>query len=128
MRERGDVDRQSFFLGEVHHVQDHEERDAELSDLAGQVEVAGQIGAVHDDDGCRGALLPVRPAAQVVAGHALLDVAGREGVETGKVLEVGEPVGEANRPHAPLEGRPREVRGLRPPGRRLKRAGLPGRC
>ena len=66
------VDLVAVLAHQVDHVHSHDHRDAQLDQLGGQVQVALDVGAVHDvEDGVR--LL----IDQVVAGHHLLQPEGQ---------------------------------------------------
>ena len=61
------VDAVPVFPHHVHHIDGDDHRDAQLGELGGEVQVALQVGAVHDVQDGVGAL-----AHQVIPGHHLL--------------------------------------------------------
>jgi hypothetical protein len=80
-------------LGDVGHAEGDEHRTAELDELADEVEVAGEVGGVDDDDdgvggGGVGAL-----AAEDLAGDDLVGGSADEGVGAGEVDDVGPGLG-----------------------------------
>ena len=64
----------------VHHVKGHHHRTAQLQKLQGQVEVALQIGCVHDVDDHIGLV-----AHNIVAAYNLLQRIGAKGVDAGQI-------------------------------------------
>ena len=88
----GSVDDVAALLQQVAHVEAHDDGTAGLEQLRGQVEVALQVGHVHEVDQGVGALVD-----HVVAGDDLLGGVRGEGVDAGEVDEgdvlVGAPRG-----------------------------------
>ncbi len=78
--ELGDVDGVPVLLDEVHHVEGDCHRHAQVDDLGGEVEVALEVGGVHDVDDDVG-----MPAHQVVAGDDLFGRIGRQGIDARQV-------------------------------------------
>ena len=64
----------------VDHVEGHHHRDAQLQQLGGEVEVALDVGGVHQVEDDVGAVV-----GQVVPGHHLLQGVGGQGVDAGQV-------------------------------------------
>ena len=75
-----DVDLVAVLLDNVHHVDGHDHRDAELGQLRGEVEVPLQVGAV---DNVQNRIGPLRD--QVVPGDDLFECVGGQRINTGKV-------------------------------------------
>ena len=75
-----DVDLVAVLLDDVHHVDGHDHRDAELGQLRGEVEVPLQVGAVDDVQNRIGTLRD-----QVVPGDDLFECVGGQRINTGKV-------------------------------------------
>ena len=77
-----EVDLVAVLPHQIYHVDRHYHGQAQLDELGGQVQVALDVGAVHDvEDGVR--LL----IDQVVAGHHLLQRIGGQGVDARQVLD-----------------------------------------
>ena len=76
------VDLVAVFPHQVHHVHGHHHRDAQLNELGGEVQVALDVGAVHDVQDGVGLLLH-----QVVPGHHFLQGVGGQGIDAGQVLD-----------------------------------------
>ena len=74
------VDLIAVLLHDVHHIDSHHHRDPQLGQLGGEVQVALQVGAVHDIEDGIGAL-----TQQVVPGHHLLQSIRRKGIDAGQV-------------------------------------------
>ena len=75
-----DVDLVSVLLDDVHHVDRHDDRDAKLGQLCGEVEVTLKVRAVDDVQNRVGAL-----GDQVVTGDDLFERVGGQRINTGKV-------------------------------------------
>ena len=76
------VDLVAVLADEVDHVDSHDNGDAELDQLGGQVEVTLDVGAVDDVQDGVGLLID-----EVAAGNDLLQRVGRQRVDTGQVLD-----------------------------------------
>src|SRR5699024_8136123 len=76
------VDLVPVLAHQVHHVDVHHHRDAQLDQLGGQVEVPLDVGAVHDVQDGVGLL-----GDQVVAGDHFLQGVGGQRVDGGQVLD-----------------------------------------
>ena len=75
-----DVDLVAVLLDDIHHVDGDDDRDAQLGQLRGEVEVALEVGAVDDvQDGIRAL------RDQIVTGDDFLQRVRRKGIDTGKV-------------------------------------------
>ena len=74
------VDLVAVLLHHVHHVQGDDNGDAHLHDLGGQIQVALQVGGVHQVDDHVGVLVN-----DVVPADDLLQGVGGQGVDTGQV-------------------------------------------
>ena len=74
------VDVVPVFPHHVHHVDGDDHGDAQLHELGGQVQVALQVGAVHDVQNHVGAL-----SHQVVPGHHFLQGVGGQGIDPRQV-------------------------------------------
>ena len=91
-RQLGHIDLVAVLLHQVHHVQRHHHRQAQVEDLRRKVEVALEVCGVHEVDdrvGTAGAL-PARScriAQQVVARHDLLGRVRRERVDARQVRD-----------------------------------------
>ena len=79
-----DVHRAAVARELVHHVERHHHGDAHLQALHGEVEVALDVGGVHDVDDAQGMLVE-----HEVAAHQLLARVGRERVDAGQVGDHG---------------------------------------
>ena len=77
-----DVDHIALAAYNVHHVDGHHHRDAQLRELGGEIEVPFQIGAVHDVQNRVGPLLN-----QIVSRDHFLQRVGGEGVDAGQVCD-----------------------------------------
>ncbi len=82
LAQAGHVDGVAAFFHQVHHVQRHHHRDAQLQKLGGEVEVALQVGAVHHVDDGAWTLL-----GEVIPGDDLLWRVGGEGVDARQILD-----------------------------------------
>ena len=78
--ERGEIDHVAVLFHNVHHVDGDEHGNSQLHELRGEVEVALQIGAVHDVQDGVGTMV-----GEVVARHDLLEGVGRKRINTRKV-------------------------------------------
>ena len=76
------VDLIAVLADQIDHVDRHNNGDAQLDQLGGQVEVALNVGAIDDVQDGIGLLLD-----QVSTGDDLLQRVGRQGVDTGQVLD-----------------------------------------
>ena len=76
------VDLIAVLADQIDHVDRHNNGDAQLDQLSGQVEVALNVGAIDDVQDGIGLLLD-----QVSTGDDLLQRVGRQGVDTGQVLD-----------------------------------------
>ena len=74
------IDLIAVFADDVHHVDGDDDRDAQLGELRGEVQVALEVRAVDDVQDRIGTL-----ADQIVTGDDLLQRVRRQGVDTGKV-------------------------------------------
>ena len=74
------VDAVPGLFHKVHHVQRDDHGDTQLGELGGQIEVALQVGRVHDIEDGVGLLLN-----EIVPRHDLFQRVGREGVDAGQV-------------------------------------------
>ena len=75
------VDLVAVLADQVHHVHGHHNGQAQLQQLGGQVQVALDVGAVHDVQDGVGLLLH-----QIAAGHNLFQGVGAQAVNAGQVL------------------------------------------
>ena len=76
------VDLVPVLAHQVYHVHRHHHRDAQLNELGGEVQVALDVGAVHNvEDGVRLLL------NQIVPGHHLLQGVGGQGIDARQVLD-----------------------------------------
>ena len=76
------VDLVPVFAHQVDHVHRHHHGDAQLDELGGEVQVALDVGAVHDVQDGVGLLVH-----QIAPGHHLLQRVGGEGIDAGQVLD-----------------------------------------
>ena len=74
------VDAVAGLADQVHHIQGDDHGDADLHQLGGEVEVALQVGGVHDVQHHVGALID-----QIVPGDDLLQRVGGEGIDARQV-------------------------------------------
>ena len=80
----GNVDFQTAFFGDIHHVQAQNERHPHFEELNGKVEISFEIGSIHDVD------QQVRIFVdQVCDRQLLLQRLGGQAVNAGKVLKDG---------------------------------------
>ena len=68
----------------VHHIQGQNHGNVQLHQLHGQIEVALNVGRVHNIDDASGLLLQ-----NELAGHQLLTGVGRHGIDSGKIRHQG---------------------------------------
>ena len=68
----------------IHHVQSQNHRNVQLHQLHGQIEVALNVGGIHNVDDALGFLLQNKPA-----GHQLLTGVRRHGIDSGKIRDQG---------------------------------------
>ena len=70
----------AVFPDDVHHVDGHDDRNAKLGELCGEVEISLQIRAVNDvEDGVRAL------ADQIISRHDLLERVRRQRIDAGQV-------------------------------------------
>ena len=74
------VDLIAVLFDRVHHVERQHDRDIQLQQLCGQVQVALQIGCIYDVDDAVGLLVQQKPA-----GDDLLRRVGRERIDAGQI-------------------------------------------
>ena len=79
-RQLGAVDLVAPLFNHIHHVQGYHYGYAQLQHLGGEIEVALQIGGVHQVENHVRALVE-----QIISAHHLLQRVGGEGVDTRKV-------------------------------------------
>ena len=70
------------FAHQVNHVHGNHHGDAQLDELGGQVQVALDVGAVHNVQNGIGLLV-----YQIAPGHHLLQGVGGQGIDAGQVLD-----------------------------------------
>ena len=80
------VDLIAVLFHHIHHVHGHQNRDAQLHQLGGQVKVTLDIRSVHD---IQDRVRPFRN--QVVSGHNLFQRVGRQGINSRKVHDYNIP-------------------------------------
>lgn len=70
-----------FLIHHVHHVQRHHHGQADFNELGGQIQVALEVGGVHDVEDGVGFFID-----EIIAGNDFLKRVRRERVDAGKVL------------------------------------------
>ena len=79
-RELRGLEMVAVFPDDVHHVDGHDDRNAKLGELCGEVEISLQIRAVNDvEDGVRAL------ADQIISRHDLLERVRRQRIDAGQV-------------------------------------------
>jgi len=74
------IDLIAVFLYQIHHVDGDDDRDAQLGQLGGQVQVTLQVGTINDVQDGIGAL-----AQQIITGYYFFQGVGGKGINAGQV-------------------------------------------